>query len=342
MINYYTDKNYLSIEIFFVRDGLLFGRDKDLIKTMGNTDEELIEFIIKYYDKKGITPKSLYVPEIVDNNLLSNYLNIKVITPYRGKLKNLLDLAEENAKGNLENDEKTLEQDENKRLEAINELKDLLNLKKLERIESFDNSHLFGTYYVGGMVVFDNFIPNKDLYRKYKIETGVKDDIGAMKEVLYRRYFKSVMEDIYLPDLIVLDGGVSQINACKEILSSLNLDIPVCGLVKDDKHRTSHLLNGNLEPIKINEKSNLFLYLARIQEEVHRYAITYHRNIKSKGMLQSTLDMIPGIGEKRRKELIKHFGSLKKMKEASIDDLKKIVPEDVAVNLYDYLQKTSK
>lgn len=341
MINFYRDENYLSIVIFFIRDGLLFGRDKDIVKTLDDTEEDLTEYIIKYYDKKGLLPTKLYVPEEINSEVLSEYFNIKVLTAYRGKLKSLSDLARENAKTNLKNNEKELIKDEEKRLDASKELAKLLNIPKVERIESFDNSHLFGTYYVGGMVVFDNFKPNKNLYRKYKLAEGVKDDISAMREVLYRRYSKSVIDREYVPDLIVLDGGVSQINVCKEVLDELHLNIPLCGLVKDDKHRTNHLLNSDLELIEIDSHSNLFLYLSKIQEEVHRFAITYHRTIKAKGLLQSTLDMVPGIGEVRKKELIRHFGSFKKMKEASKEELLDILPSDVAENLYNFLQSSS-
>ena len=337
MINYYYDNNYLSIQIFYVRDGLLFGRDKDIIKIVEDADETLLEFIIKYYDTRGIVPKELYVPDSIDTKLLEEYLNIKISTPKRGKIKSLFDLAKENAKENLLDEEETIEKDEKERLNAIKYLGKLLNIDNLERIESFDNSHLFGTYYVGGMVVFDNFKPNKDLYRKYKISTLVKDDISAMKEVLYRRYYKTIMGEMYKPDLIVLDGGKSQINICKEVLNSLNLDIPIVGLVKDDKHRTNHLLNSNLEIVDIDSNSNLFLYLSKIQEEVHRYAISYHRNIKAKGALVSRLDMIEGIGEVRRKKLLRKFGSMKKLKEASIEELSEILPHDVAVNLHNFL-----
>lgn len=337
--NYYQDKNYLSIEIFFIRDGLLYGRDKDIFQTLGDTQEELVEYIIKYYEKHGVLSKEIYVPEIIDNELLGQYLDIKVSIPYRGKIKSLLNLAKENAKENLENTLESLEKDDKARRSALEELARLLNIDKVSRIESFDNSHLFGTYYVGGMVVFDDFLPNKDLYRKYKISTEVKDDLAAMKEVLYRRYYKVLMGDDTKPDLIVLDGGRNQMMVCREILKSFNLKIPIVGLVKDSKHRTSHLLNDNLEEVKLDVKSNLFLYLAKIQEEVHRFAITYHRNIKAKGLLVSTLDMIPGIGEVRRKELLKKFGSLKKIKEASLEELENVLNKEVAKNLYDYLRK---
>ena len=338
MVNYYSDNNYLSVELFFIRDGLLFGRHNEIIPTLGDISNEVIEYLIKFYDK-GLLPHELLVPSDIDNELLSKYFNIKVNIPQKGKLKKLLDLCRENAKEQLELQEETLKKDDEERLKAINELKDLLGLEKLHRIESFDNSHLFGTFYVGGMVVFDDFLPNKDLYRKYKISTDVKDDLGAMKEVVYRRYFKTIMEEAYTPDLIVMDGGKLQISACKEILDSLNLNIPVIGLVKDKTHKTNHIMTDNYEVLEVDKDSRVFLFLTRIQEEVHRYAITYHRNIKAKGALSSMLDVVPGIGEVRKKELLKKFGSLKKMKEASTEELSKVVGKDTATKLKDYLQE---
>ena len=339
LINYYYNNNYLSIQVFFIREGLLYGRHEDIVLTSGEVNDDLVEYIIKFYEKSGLLPKQLYVPVGVDNNLLSSYLGIKVFTPYRGKIKSLMELAKENAKENLDNCEKMLEKDESERIKALKELSSALNVSNISRIESFDNSHLFGTYYVGGMVVFDNFLPNKDLYRKYKISVDVKDDLAAMKEVLYRRYYKVLMEDLEKPDLILLDGGRNQIAVCKEIIDSLGLNIPIAGLVKDNHHRTNHLMNDKYEMIEIKSSSHLFLYLTRIQDEVHRFAITYHRNIKSKGALVSVLDMIPGIGEVRRKELLKKFGSLKRMKEASFDDLKGVVGVDAAKNLYEHLKE---
>ena len=337
LVNYYYDNNYISIEIFFIRQGLLFGRHNEIISSLGDYENEVVEYLIKFYDN-AVLPKELLIPETLDEELLKEYFNIKVNTPQKGKLKNLVDLAKENAKEQLDLQKETLKKDDDERINALNELKNLLGLEKLTRMESFDNSHLFGTFYVGGMVVFDDFLPNKDLYRKYKISTDVKDDISAMKEVIYRRYFKTLMEESYKPDLIVMDGGIQQINACKEVLESLNLEIPIIGLVKDNKHRTSHIMNQNYEILNVDKDSKLFLFLTRIQEEVHRYAITYHRNIKSKGALSSILDVVPGIGEVRKKELLKKFGSLKKMKEADIEDLSEIVGKDTAEKLKDYLQ----
>ena len=338
LVNYYYDNNYLSIEIFFIRNGLLFGRHNEIINSLEDVSNEVEEYIIKFYDK-SLLPKELFVPNDINKELLSNYFSIKVNTPERGKLKSLLDLCYSNAKEQMELKEETLKKNDDERINALNELKELLGLKQLHRIESFDNSHLFGTFYVGGMVVFDDFLPNKDLYRKYKISVNVKDDLSAMKEVIYRRYFKTLMDESYKPDLIVMDGGKLQISVCKEIIDSLGLDIPIIGLVKDKTHRTSYIMNDKYDILEVSKDSRLFLFLTRIQEEVHRYAITYHRNIKAKGALSSILDVVPGIGEVRKKELLKKFGSLKKMKEATKEELENIVGVEVANKLYEYLKE---
>ncbi len=338
LINYYQDQNYLSIQIFFVREGLLVGRDKEIISSDLDVSEQLTQYILTFYDKKGLLPKELLVPDVIDSTLLSEYLQIKVYTPYRGKLANLLSLARENAKEKLLEEEEVLKKNDTLRLEAIEELKQLLNLERVSRMESFDNSHLFGTFYVGGMVVYDDFLPLKDEYRKFKISTDVKDDLGAMREVLYRRYYKVLMENLPVPDLIVMDGGYHQISVAKEIVTSLGLSIPIIGLAKNKKHKTNSIIdqNGNVLPVK--STSNLFLFLSRIQDEVHRYAISYHRNIKAKGALSSLLDVVPGIGEVRKKELLKRFSSLKRMREASLEELSEVVSMDVAKNLYQYLK----
>ena len=339
LVNYYKDENYLSIEIFFIRDGLLFGRHNEIIQTMINPEEEVTEYIIKFYDKQGILPKELYLPEELNSELISEYFDLKTYTPQKGKLKKLLDLAQENAKEQLDLQEETLKKDDNLRKDAIEELKQLLNLEQVSRMESFDNSHLFGTFYVGGMVVFEDFLPRKNEYRKFKISTEVKDDLSAMKEVLYRRYYKVLMENLQKPDLIVMDGGKLQISVAKEIIDSLGLNIPIIGLVKDNNHKTSYIMNDKYEILEVSKDSNLFLFFTRIQEEVHRYAITYHRNIKAKGMLSSVLDVVPGIGEVRKKELLKRFGSLKRLKEASIEELSEVVSKEVAKNLATYLKE---
>ena len=338
LVNYYYDNNYLSIEIFFIRSGLLFGRHNEIISSIGEYNDEVIEYLIKFYDK-GILPNELLIPNDLDDELLKDYFGIKITKPQRGKLKNLVELARENAKEQMDLEVETLKRDDLERVKALKELEGLLGINNLHRMESFDNSHLFGTFYVGGMVVFDDFLPNKNLYRKYKISSEVKDDLSAMREVLYRRYYKVLMGEAEAPDLIVMDGGDLQVNVCREIIDSLKLNIPIIGLVKDDKHKTSYIINDKLERLEVDKNSKLFLFLTRIQEEVHRYAITYHREIKSKGALSSVLDVIPGIGEVRKKELLKRFGSLKKMKEASEEELAKVVGKDISKNLFAYLKE---
>ena len=339
LVNYYVDKNYLSIQVFFIRNGLLVGRNKDIISSDLDIYEQVVEYIIKFYEKHTVLPHELLVPEEIDGSLLEEYLKVKVTSPKKGKLKKLLDLARDNAKEVLEAEEEMLKKNDDLRLEAIDELKELLGTDKVSRMEAFDNSHLFGTFYVGGMVVYEDFLPLKDEYRKYKISSDVKDDLGAMKEVIYRRYYKVLMEDLTPPDVIVMDGGFNQVKIAVDIIRSLGLNIRVIGLVKNDKHKTSSIIDEEGRVLNVKSDSNLFLFFSKIQEEVHRFAIIYHRNIKAKGALSSVLDMVPGIGEVRKKELLKKFGSLKKMKEATVEELSEVVSHDVAVILFDYLQK---
>ena len=337
LFNCYQSNNYLSITVFFIRSGVLFGREKKIINNLLEPNEALLEYIIKFYERENF-PKEIIVPEFIDSVLLSDYFHIKVSTREKGDIKKLLDLAYENAKIYLEEKEQELNQNEKKRIEALEELKKLLKIDKVSRIESFDNSHLFGTYYVGGMVVFKDFLPLRSEYRKFKLDVNVKDDLSAMREVVYRRYYRVLMENLTMPDLIVVDGGETQVKTVVEIIDELKLPIYVIGLKKNEHHRTSTIIDRDLSEIEIDSHSNLFLFLANIQEEVHRYAISYHRNIKNKGMLSSILEMVPGIGEGRRKTLLKKFSSIKKIKEASIEELNEILPNDVSKNLYEYLK----
>lgn len=339
LFGFHQDKNYLSVTVFFIREGLLFGKQNDIFNSVDQLEEDLTHYIIQFYEKNHLLPKEILVPDCVDSTLLSEYLNCKVSVPKRGALKKLLDLACENASLALTEKYENIEREESNRLQAEEELRGLLHLPKLERIEAFDNSHLFGTFYVGGMVVFDHFLPNKNEYRKFKISTDVKDDLSAMKEVIYRRYFRVLMEEFTAPDLILVDGGELQISAAREIIDQLHLSIPIAGLKKNDQHKTNVLVNQDLEEIPLPKDSHLFLFLNRIQDEVHRYAISYHRNIKSKGALASLLDMAPGIGEVRKHALLKKFGSLKKMKEASLEELETVLNHDVAVKFFEYLKE---
>lgn len=339
MINYYYKNNFLCVVIFFIRGGLLFGRDYKIFEYYGEVEESLIEYIINFYDKNSVLPHEILISDEFDLSILQEFLNIRIIFPKRGKLKKLLDMAYENAKTVLNEKQELITKSNEKRLLAEDELRKILNMDALHRIEAFDNSHLFGSYYVGGMVVFDDFLPNRKEYRKYKIDASVNDDLSAMKEVIYRRYYKVLMENLTKPDLIVVDGGKLQVGVAKGIIDSLGLNIKVVGLAKDDKHKTSVLINENQEEVNINKNSNLFIFLSKISEEVHRYAITYHRNIKSKGMISSILDVIPGIGDVRKKKLLKHFGSLKKISSSSLEELEEVLPSDVALELFNYLRE---
>ena len=338
MFGCYKNNNYLSVQVFFIREGILFGHHFDIFTIVEDKEEEIIEYIIKFYEKGNVIPKEIYVNENVDTELLNKYLSTKVLIPQKGDIKKLLNLANENAKTLLFEKEEILKKDDSLRKNAIADLEKILKMKNVHRIEAFDNSHLFGTFYVGGMVVFDDFVPNKSLYRKFKITSEVKDDLSAMKEVIYRRYYKVLMENLEKPDLIIVDGGETQVKVAKEIVDSLNLDIRVIGLKKDDKHRTNVIVDSDLKTLDVDSKSNLFLFLTKIQDEVHNYAISYHRNIKAKGLFSSVLDMANGIGEVRKKELLKKYGSLKKMKEAPLEELEEILGKKVAKEFYEYIQ----
>ena len=339
LFGYYQNNNYLSVHVFFVREGILFGHHFDIFTIVDSKEEAILEYIIKFYEKGNMIPKEIYVNEGVDTEILNSYFDIKVSIPKKGDIKKLLELANNNAKTLLAEKEEILKRDDSSRMDAVHDLEKALGMERIYRIEAFDNSHLFGTFYVGGMIVFDNFLPNKNEYRKFKISTDVKDDLKAMREVIYRRYYRVLMDNLEQPDLIIVDGGELQVRVATEIIDSLGLGIRVIGLKKDDKHRTNILVDSDLKEIYIDPHSNLFLFLTKIQDEVHNYAISYHRNIKSKGMLSSLLDMVEGIGEVRKKELLKKYGSLKKIKEAPLEELEKILSKNVAQNLYDYLRK---
>ena len=336
-IGFYFNKGYLSLQILFLRNGRLIGGHTDIFPVISTWEDELDYYLMNFYSKHEI-PKEILCPEDINNEILSEVIKTNFITPKKGKKKNLVEMASLNAKINLENELEIILKDEDKTEKANDELKELLNIPKLDRIDLFDNSNLFGEFTVSCMVVFKNGKPAKKEYRKYKISLDKNDDYHTMEEVIYRRYYRALLEKSELPDLIIVDGGQNQINACLNILNDLNLNIKVCGLRKNDKHRTNDLIDHLGNVYEIAKTSNVFHYLTRMQDEVHRYTINYHRTIRSKGAISSVLDNIEGIGTKRKKELIKTFGSINKIKEANIEELKKIIPENVALNLQEYLK----
>lgn len=337
IFGYAVYKGYIGIQVLFLRGGKLIERNSSIYPIITDEVEDLTLFISSFYDKNNIKPKEILIPDIIDDALIKDVLNINVIKPVKGKKKELVEMANKNALNTLKEKFELVKANDENALNACCELKDLLGISSANRIETFDNSHLFGTYTVSGMVVFTLGVPDKNNYRKYKILSDAKDDYHLMKEVIYRRYFRVLMDNLERPDLIIVDGGKAQINAAEEVLNSLNLDIPVCGLIKSEHHKTSSLLY-NERIYDIDKTSNLFHMLERLQDEVHNYTISYHKNIRSKGALSSVLDNVPGIGETRKRELLKKFPSVTKMKEASVSDLEKLLPRDVAKNLYEFLK----
>lgn len=337
IFGYYTDDNYLSIFVFFIRGSKIAQHHHKIIPLIDEVSEELTRYIAKFYET-AILPKEVLVPDIVNNDLLEDYFDVKVKKPEKGTKKKLIDMANNNAKRELEEKITLLLKNEEKITEANEDLRKALDMDKLERIEIFDNAHLFGTYNVSGMVVFIDGKPAKNEYRKYKISIDKNDDYGTMREVVYRRYFRVLKDNLPRPDLIIVDGGLGQMHVTKEVLDSLNMDIKLVGLKKDDKHATNALLTLDRE-IEVEKRSNLFHYLERMQDEVHNFTINYHKQIRSKGAYASILDSIPGIGEKRKKELLKKYKSLANIKNQSREELETVLPEKVVDDLLEALKE---
>lgn len=338
VFGYYVKDNYLSIETLFIREGIIIGRVHKIFDITDEINDVYLRYITNFYEKYEL-PKEIIIQDENAISLLSTYLNTKVNCPKKGDIKHILDMAINNAEIYLNEKLEIVKKDLKIKKEVLEKLKSLLNLTSLKRIDLFDNSHLFGTYYVGCMVVYEDLEPNKNLYRKYKISLDVKDDLSAMKEVIYRRYYRMLLDKEVYPDLIIIDGGSLQVKVVIEVLNSLGLSIKVIGLKKDDKHKTNIIVDDNLNEISIKQDNHLFLYLTKMQDEVHRFAISFHRDLKSKGSLESVLSNVSGLGDKRRTALLKKYGSLKKIEEASIDELKSIIPEEIAKNLKKYLKE---
>ena len=338
VVGYFFNNGYISVQILFLRNGKIVGGHTDIFPVISDLVNDLESYLTSFYGRHEI-PKEIVLPKEINTEVLNSYFENKLVSPIKGQKNNLVKMANENAKINLDNELELILRKENITEQANEELRELLHLNILDRIDLFDNSNLFGDWSVSCMVVFKNGSPSKNDYRKYKISFDKNDDYNMMREVIYRRYQRALVEKSEMPNLIIVDGGIGQINACKEILDSLNLHIKVCGLKKNDKHRTNDLVDGDtLEVINIPKNSNVFHYLTKMQDEVHRYTINYHRTIRSKGAISSVLDDITGIGAKRKKELIKHFGSVKKMEQASLEELETILPTDVAKALKSYLE----
>ncbi|MBC6010706.1 MULTISPECIES: excinuclease ABC subunit UvrC [Catenibacterium] len=339
ILGYFIDKGYISIQLFFMREGKLLYHDFNLEPVGEDFEEDLIRFLVTYYQTHP-EPYELLIPQDVDLELLTEILSCHVLQPQRGDKKSLVEMANKNAKEALEKKFLLKEKTDEKTILPIIELGQKLGIDTPHTIELYDNSNIQGAYAVAGMVVYKDGVPSKKDYRKYKIKTVEgPDDYASMKEVIYRRYYRLLMEQKEMADLIIVDGGLGQIKVAKEVIDSLNLSVHICGLSKDDKHSTAMLLDEDGNQVPIDTKSPLFFLLTRMQDEVHRYAISFHRQVRSKSLFSSILDEVKGIGEARKKKLLNHFKSVKKMKEASLEELEAVIPKNTALKLYEVLHK---
>ena len=335
VFGYYVDKGWMCVQVFFVRQGKLIERDVNLFPYYNDPDEDFLTYVGQFYQEKShLIPNEILIPQDIDEEAVKALVDTKVLKPQRGEKKQLVNLAIKNARVSLEQKFNLLEKSMEKTQGAIENLGKLLQIPTPVRIESFDNSNIMGTSPVSAMVVFVNGKPSKKDYRKYKIKTVVgPDDYASMREVIRRRYSRVMRDGLTPPDLIVIDGGQGQVNVAKQVIQDeLGLDIPIAGLQKNDKHQTHELLFGDpLQVIELSRTSQEFFLLQRIQDEVHRFAITFHRQLRSKNSFSSQLDGIEGLGPKRKQLLMKHFKSLTKIKEATVDEIVTVgIPRAVA------------
>ena len=335
VFGYYVDKGWMCVQVFFVRQGKLIERDVNIFPYYNDPDEDFLTYVGQFYQEKShLIPNEILIPQDIDEEAVKALVDTKVLKPQRGEKKQLVNLAIKNARVSLEQKFNLLEKSMEKTQGAIENLGKLLQIPTPVRIESFDNSNIMGTSPVSAMVVFVNGKPSKKDYRKYKIKTVVgPDDYASMREVIRRRYSRVMRDGLTPPDLIVIDGGQGQVNIAKQVIQEeLGLDIPIAGLQKNDKHQTHELLFGDpLQVIELSRTSQEFFLLQRIQDEVHRFAITFHRQLRSKNSFSSQLDGIEGLGPKRKQLLMKHFKSLTKIKEATVDEIVTVgIPRAVA------------
>ncbi|MCI9312184.1 MAG: excinuclease ABC subunit UvrC [Erysipelotrichaceae bacterium] len=330
----YTDKGYISIQGFFLRGGKLLERTLHITPLYEEEEEAFLSFILQYYEQHPL-PQEILLPQTYDISLLNDTLDTKLLQPLRGDKLKLVEMVIANAKNVHEQKFELAERKVSRREEAMQELSRLFQ-KDLHRIEIFDNSHISGAFNVSGMVVYKDGEPSKQDYRLYKLGTYISD-LDSMKEVVYRRYTRLLKEKGRFPDLLIVDGGWQQIEAAKEILKALELSIPLCGLVKDDHHQTSALMDQDGQIMPVDRASSLFFLLTQMQDEVHRFAISYHRKLRDKAMTKSFLDDIEGIGAVRKKAIWRHFKSRKRLAQASVEEIAQVVPKAIAQSIYDQL-----
>ncbi|AQL53511.1 excinuclease ABC subunit UvrC [Enterococcus faecalis] len=344
VFGYAVDKGWMCVQVFFVRQGKLIERDVSIFPFYDDASEAFLTFIGQFYqENEHFVPKEVLIPDDIDKESVEALLATKILQPQRGEKKKLVKLASKNAAVALNEKFDLIVRKQERTIGAVEKLGNAMNIPVPIRIEAFDNSNIMGTNPVSAMVVFIDGRPAKNEYRKYKIKTVQgPDDYASMREVIYRRYSRVLKEGLPFPDLILIDGGKGQVDVVKDVLANqLGVDIPVAGLAKNDKHKTSELLFGpNLEVVPLERNSQEFFLLQRIQDEVHRFAITFHRQLRSKNSFASKLDNIEGLGPKRKKNLLKEFKSLKNITAASVEELRKAgLPETVAKNVYRHLHQ---
>lgn len=344
IFGYYVDKGWMCVQVFFIRQGKLIQRDVNMFPYYNESEEDFLTYVGQFYqDNRHFIPKEIFIPRNIDETLVKAVVNTKIIKPQRGEKKQLVNLATKNARVSLQQKFDLLEKDIRKTHGAIENIGDLLNIPKPVRIEAFDNSNIQGTSPVAAMVVFVDGKPSKKDYRKFKIKTVIgPDDYASMREVIYRRYSRVMRDGLTPPDLIIIDGGQGQVNVARDVIENkLGLDIPIAGLQKNDKHQTHELLFGDpLEVIPLPRNSEEFFLLQRIQDEVHRFAITFHRQLRGKNTFSSKLNGIAGIGPKRKQLLMKHFKNLPNIQKASLDDIINCgIPKNVAENIQESLRE---
>lgn len=345
VFGYAIENGWMCVQVFFVRQGKVIERDVSMFPFYNEAEEDFLTFIGQFYQENHhFLPREVLIPDTIDQVSVEAIVETRITQPKRGEKKKLVELANKNARVSLTEKFELIQRKNERTIGAIERLGQAMNIPVPIRIEAFDNSNIMGTDPVSAMVVFIDGKPMKKEYRKYKIKTVTgPDDYASMREVIYRRYSRVIKDQLPFPDLIIIDGGKGQVDVARDVLENqLGIDIPIAGLAKNDQHKTSELLFGpNLDTIDLARNSAEFFLLQRIQDEVHRFAITFHRQLRSKNSFASKLDGINGLGPKRKQELLKEFKSLKKIEAATIEELQAVgLPKAVAENTYHALHKT--
>ena len=327
---FHGQDEFLAISILIIRNGILINKISDVITIYESVEDAFISYVTQYYER-NLAPKEVMVPNLEDILMLEQVLKSKIITPKQGVKMELIQMAAQNAIKAMETRHlvnKDLRFNENTLFEQFGKL---LDIKNIERVELVDNSHLSGQEAVAAVVVFERGVPNKKLYRKYKLAAeNSGDDYGSMVEVITRRFSRIKNEGSRVSDVLIVDGGSIQVQAAKRVIEQLGINIKVYGLVKDKKHNTRTLIDASNQEIITKEHPQIFFMLARMQDEVHRFAINYHRDLRSKSLTSSILDNIKGLGQVRKNALLKNFGTIKKIKEASLEELSQYLPQEIA------------